>query len=53
MSDDACVVGEYSSDIDEKGGGRPVGGGPNGDEWNYASDVEQVECDGDCEVTLI
>ena len=40
MNDDACVVGEYSSDIDEKGGGRPVGGGAGWDEWKYPRDVE-------------
>ena len=53
MSGETCIIGENSGDIDEKCGGRPVGGGSSRDEWKYPSDVEQVEYDGDCEVTLI
>ena len=53
MSDDACVVGENSSDVDEESCGRPAGGGSCWDKWYYPGDVEKVKCDGNCEMTLV
>ena len=53
MSEDACIVGENTNDVDEQGGGRPIVGGASRDEWNEASDVEEVKNEGDCEVTLV
>ena len=53
MSNDAGIISDDPSDVDEECGGRPVGSRTCGDEGQEPCGVDEVECDGEREVAVL
>ena len=53
MHKHTSVVGDNPSDVDEKCGGGPVGGGTCGNEGQKPCGVGEVKCDGERKVAVL
>ena len=53
VGNNTSVVGNDPSDVDEKCGGRLVGGGTCGDEGQEPCSVDEVKCDGERKMAVL